>query len=147
MYGRVVGLRTGAGEMRPGEVPGSGVMAAAEISAGDVAATHDVAPTHEVAAAHGVTTAREVAPAREVAAAAGMATSSGMAASSGVALRTCQSRRTRYRNAEQQGSDGPYKCARSVHSQLPRCSSRGPRGSCSYQIRRLAGTSVQADAH
>src|SRR6266850_7323843 len=37
-----------------------------------------------------------------------------------MALRIGQSWRTRYRNAEQQGSDGPYKlCAGSVHSHHP----------------------------
>src|SRR5205085_113570 len=50
MHGRVVGLRTGACEMRPGEVPGSGVVAAAQISAG------------EVATAQGVPAARDLAP-------------------------------------------------------------------------------------
>src|SRR6266513_168974 len=53
MHGRVVGLRTGGCEMRPGEVPGSGVVAAAQIPAG------------EVATAHGVPAARDLAPAPE----------------------------------------------------------------------------------
>ena len=122
MHGRVVGLRTGACEMRPGEVPGSGVVAAAQISAGEVAtaqgvpAARDLAPAPEVAPTPEVTATAEVTAAPGMAATSGMATTSGMAATSGVALRICQSRRTRYRNAEQQGSDGPYKCARSVHS-------------------------------
>jgi hypothetical protein len=130
MHRRVVGLRAGAaGEMRPGKVPGSGVTAAAHISG--------------LATAHGVPAAREVASSSEVAPApssgvpataassrvAATTTSSRVAATttgassrvaataaSRVRLRICQSRRTCYRNAEQQGSDGPYKCARSVHS-------------------------------
>jgi hypothetical protein len=58
-----------------------------------------------------------------VAATSGIAATTGVPAAPatpGVALRIGHNRRTRYRNAEQQGSDGPYKsCARSLHSHHP----------------------------
>jgi len=138
MHGRVVGLRAGAaGEMRPGKVPGSGVTAAAHISADGLATAHGVPAAREVASSSEVAPApsSEVAPApssgvaatataaSRVAATAASSRVAATAASSRVAataasrvgLRIGQSRRTCYRNAEQQGSDGPYKCARRVH--------------------------------
>jgi hypothetical protein len=89
---------------------GTGEMPAAEMSATGVAT-----------AAHGVP-APGVAPApcAGVASSPACGVAATSAATSGVALRIGQSWRTRYRNAEQQGSDGPYKlCAGSVHSHHP----------------------------
>src|SRR5258708_3934232 len=126
MHGRVVGLRArAAGEMRPGKVPGSGVTATAHISADGVATAHGVPAAREVASSSEVApapsrvaataTASRVAATAAASRVAASAASSRVAAS-GVGLRIGQSRCTCYRNAEQEGSDGPYKCARSVHS-------------------------------
>ena len=124
MHGRVVGLRAGAaGEMRPCKVPGSGVMPAAHISADGVPAAREVASSSEVpttsevapapssgvaATAASSRVAAATAASSRVAAATAAASRVATPAASRVGLCICQSRRTCYRNAEQQGCDGPY---------------------------------------
>jgi len=125
--GRMKGLRArGAGEVRPGiivpargtgEMPARGTGEMPARGAGEMPAA-EMSATGVATAAHGVP-APEVTPAP---CSGGMASSPacGVAATSGMGLRVGQSWRTRYRNAEQQGSDGPYKsCAGSVHSHHP----------------------------
>ena len=126
MHGRVVGLRAGAaGEMRPGKVPGSGVTAAAHISADGLATAHgvpaarEVASSSEVAPAPSSGVAATAAASRVAATAAtsrvaatGATSRVAATAASRVGLRIGQSRRTCYRNAEQQGSDHTRDCDR-----------------------------------
>src|SRR4029077_6849295 len=118
---RVIGLPArGTSEVRPGvivparsgQMParGSGEMPTADMSATEVAT-----------AAHGVPApSTGVAPAPSTGVASSPACGMAATSTSGVALRLGQSWRTRYRNAEQQGSDGPYKSfAGSIHSHHP----------------------------
>jgi hypothetical protein len=90
--------------VRPGKVPARGAseMATAEVSAAGLATTAHRVPAPEVTPSCGVAAASGVAAPARVAARAGVA------APAGVALRIGQSRSTRYRNAQQQDSDGPY---------------------------------------
>jgi hypothetical protein len=113
----------------------------------EMAAPAKIAASAKMSAtAHGVTTTSEMAAPGSV-----PATAAATATAAPGMLRPGESRRSRYRHAQQQGADGSHYIshARVGHDSSPLCSATGPllRAPAGLSIRRLAAIPVQARTH